>query len=1132
MAVSNIPVGHPVIPAGVDPQDIVAIVSIHSVRASHSNRPSPYAQTDILRTTNLARLRVVTGTNIFLHRIGQQVGYSMGRAMINPHAHQELLDIYLPGSRVAKRQCVLVPDWQRECWRLVSASMITTMVNDAPIQLPSRKTQNAGGLPHIAFLDQAKVNTVTVDGLRIEIWLLKSVRDVHGPDDFVDTQLNLHLQDVSQRPEAWAQRRFILTNEQVSGKTFRVIERFTGEKMTAKIFQVGNGLLQIRDEEFLALAKKDIDASIVRYRQTSQIDGVPAIITDTHLGFESYGSLRDMIHMSHPGVRFSIASKLTRALFAALAWMHHHGIIHGHVSSESVLIRRARHNIKHVLLVDYTTARPTHPGTNVSTTDMLADGRAAMKLIEDCCDIWAFRNGPKSSAQGEYLMQERTMSAMREYKAVQRCSADFFERKGNLRTSEKGEKLIRLLNKLGNAWKSAEGAQKQNLLEREVALMSRTKIQAKIKEWESTNPSLQTVDKQYMVLTLGHPILDSLADSLYVKPWDTMPGEVCAGLKQVGGSIEEPWQNFSVQINTATADMFAWLIRCCEIYPEWRDAIETEVSHRFDTKVDISNDALFADLYNALCTYGSLPDSMTAMFDLIVNMDDVPAEVVETYQVSYHVPSNMFNATQLQRLATPERVATAVNEGRLCCHNFVEVRGDAKVEGCYAPLSLLAEFVEQLGLQLLKPPGLSKGMPTFDPADFSQVPHTRIVLGRPGLIGFASMLRTADQAGFLYSRMNHTFITPSAFIPTYFGDMEVLPIRPHEDRVHTRPEDWSKYVTAKEYAAMASRRTSNQAEKTVLAKLLLHRERIRAAARAPKSAVSEEPWSSPTRMRLRTPSPKPRAAHPNISVSFIRRMEHAHQNPKQAVPQISRGRSFMNTSFARRNSALLDPAPDDPTNVNSSFTVGDETEGLDDDWNKVNKLLSQLGDDEDEHMEGITGFRYHGSMVESESEDDAGTEIDPRSFNAPMGPSCHDHAHHPPPSHDAPQSDSDTDRNRPAPPTPQHPTHLDLCTRTPSSLDPTNTSSPLSDYPSTTQGDPTQRAAPLPGVEPIVPDLDMTSSSRAHSPHPHHHPSTSILTSHTPLFDSPNHAIHDFLHAWSTPQHADGDQDMPDTDSE
>jgi hypothetical protein len=39
----------------------------------------------------------------------------MGRYMADPKSRQELLDIYLPGTRVAKRQLVLVPDWERDC---------------------------------------------------------------------------------------------------------------------------------------------------------------------------------------------------------------------------------------------------------------------------------------------------------------------------------------------------------------------------------------------------------------------------------------------------------------------------------------------------------------------------------------------------------------------------------------------------------------------------------------------------------------------------------------------------------------------------------------------------------------------------------------------------------------------------------------------------------------------------------------------------------------------------------------------------------------------------------------------------------------------------------------------------------
>jgi hypothetical protein len=67
--------------------------------------------------------------------------------------------------------------------------------------------------------------------------------------------------------------------------------------------------------------------------------------------------------------------------------MHLHGIVHGHLLHKSVLIRLVDGKPEHVLLVDYTTTRPTPPGQQPVVADMLADSQAAAKLIEDCCEI-------------------------------------------------------------------------------------------------------------------------------------------------------------------------------------------------------------------------------------------------------------------------------------------------------------------------------------------------------------------------------------------------------------------------------------------------------------------------------------------------------------------------------------------------------------------------------------------------------------------------------------------------------------------------------------------------------------------------------------------------------------------------
>lgn len=1017
------PNGHPAIPAGTQTQDVVAIVTVHDPSAPWINAGSPFPKTDHLTAGN------ASGSNIFLTLVANQPYYRMGRAMATRTARQPNQDVYLPSSAAAMRQCILMPDWDRDCWRVQSASEVLAHVNGAPIQNDTTRTRKwQDQLPTTVYLKQGELNVITIKSCRVDVWLMKSVREVFGPRDYVPPRLDARLQNVAHRGEPWALDRYIMTPELVSRKTVRVIDRFAGEMKAAKVFRIGDDPEQVRDREFLAFAKQDVDSSIVRYQQATAVNNFPAITTEKHVGFVSYNVLRDDIHRAHPGIRFSIASKLTRRLFPALAWMHFHGIIHGNVSNDNVLIRLVDQKAEHVLVTDYTTARPCTPGTSAPAKDMLIDGQATMKVIEDCCDIWTFRNGPTAKAVGEWLMERNTLEAMREWRIVQRCSADFFERRGNSHSSPKGIRLERLQNKLGNAWSSAQAAQKQNLLEKEVAYLSKSKIDEKTQEWESVNLPQDAVYKQYMILTLGHDFLDSLADQLHVKPWDTMPQEVCAAIKQAGGDLEEPWRTFDVQktimLDFEDADqseqVMAWLAKCCEVYPKWCKIVKAESEKHLGLSTGTVDQRELHNLHNALQVHDQLPASMTAMFDRFASMTGVPLQLEETYQVWYHIPSRMFNLTQLQRLADPDRLATTITEGQTRYDDFVEVRGDPNIEGCYAPLSLLADFTEQLGLQLPQLPSPPSDMPTFDPADFSQVPQTRIVLARPGLIGYGSMLRTADQCNFLYSRNNTNYITPSAFIPTYFGDMKVLPnLLPSGLRSYERPEHWSKYKTADEFetaAGLSKRRrleaiglgprtpragggssqilpSAMEVDDSALGQLLRNRERIRAEAPLPpRRAVPEASEPSPKRARGRTPTPPTTQPEiPDISVSFVQRMEDAMQRgPQAALPTLS-NTSFMNNSFMKRNTALLDTPPNDPTNVNTSFTVHDEAEGLEEDWKKVEAMLAQMPGNEDEHVEGVFGFQFHtdedeaGYLAEVEGpavEEYEATEVEPSSFYA------------------------------------------------------------------------------------------------------------------------------------------------------
>jgi hypothetical protein len=485
--------------------------------------------------------------------------------------------------------------------------------------------------------------------------------------------------------------------------------------------------------------------------------------------------------------------------------------------------------VEHVLLVEYSTVHSFISGMPVPVEDMIADGRFAMQLIENCCDIWLFRSGPKLNAMGEEVMQKRTVDAMHEYRTVQRVAADYFELQGNSQKSVKDRKLNRLLNRLGNAWSTAKAKQMENLADREVALLSKSKIDAKIKQWESAHPPQTLVYKQYMLLSLGHDYGDSLANQLYVKRWGVTPQEVCAKIKTLGGNLEEPWQTVDVHRTTAIEyknggyddeAVINWLASCYEIHPGWRSVLEMGCQAHFHQGAGLNTPVDLGDLSRALQVHGQLPPHMLAMFRRFRDAETFKPQVVETYQIWYHVPSRLFNLTQLQRLGAPDHFYTTVIEGKPRCDNFVEVRGDAKVQGCYASFTLLRAFADQLGLNVSYNSNLTPLMPIYDSADFSQVPQGRIVLARSSLIGYASVLRSGDQCNFLFSRTEPKFVPPSQFIPTHFGDMMLLPQLPPNVHSYNRPEHWSKFKTAEEFEETAnlSKRKMLKAKKPKAAK--------------------------------------------------------------------------------------------------------------------------------------------------------------------------------------------------------------------------------------------------------------------------------------------------------------------------
>ncbi|CAN9380687.1 unnamed protein product [Alternaria alternata] len=330
--------GHVPIPDGLSVDNVVGIVTVYDHRAHHANRSTAYRKSRI-RTQLADGEWSLDGCHVFLGAIQGRHCYTMGRAD-NKSASPSTRDVYFPGSRVGIHQFNLAPVWKSDSWRLQSATETIAEVNGAPIQLSTPRTRKLSSqLPQAIHLRQNLVNHVLINGLRVEIFMLKTVRGLYPIQDYQLLELCPQLQEVVHRPETWARDRYLQRPDQISTNTYRVLERFTGNIETAKFFHHNDNGQDLRDAEFLKLAKDKVDASLVRYLQSVEINHIPAVITETHEGFEPYAALEKNIKEQHPRLRFAIASRLLRRLTSALTFLHFHKIVHGNVTKESALLR-------------------------------------------------------------------------------------------------------------------------------------------------------------------------------------------------------------------------------------------------------------------------------------------------------------------------------------------------------------------------------------------------------------------------------------------------------------------------------------------------------------------------------------------------------------------------------------------------------------------------------------------------------------------------------------------------------------------------------------------------------------------------------------------------------------------------
>jgi serine/threonine protein kinase len=1009
---------HVPIPDGISPDNVVGIITVHDPQALHANRNTAYRKSR-LRTLQEGGEWSLDGCHIFLHLVQGQACYTLGRSDSKNVTHLPR-DVYLPGSNVGVHQFGIIPVWENNSWRLQSASETIAEVNGAPIQISTPRTRKLPTqLPQAIHLRQNLANHIIVSGLRVDICMLKMVREVFPIQIFDPADLRPQLQAVAHRPEAWARDRYIKCPEQISANSYRVLERFTGKIETAKFFRQAEHSDELRDAEFLKLGKAKVEESLVRYTQTLDIDHIPAVITETHEGFKTYAVLEEDIRQKHPRVRFTIASKLLRRLMSALAFLHFHKVVHGNVTKECILLRLVDFKPAAVLLVDYTNAASFPVGTREPFKEIVEDGRAAMEIVESCCDIWQLRKTATKDASSEDFMAKKTEAARKEFALMERVVADYFGPQDMSQESDKGKKMLRLLEEKQQSWYSSRESQIHNATRREIGPCRSNMITELENDWSRIHPPPKTSEEHYMVLTLGHSYLDDLASKLYHKRWDLPPRDVCTKIQQLAGNVEEPWQTFSAHRTLSfTHDtagfeehcIIAWLASCCEAYPEWRHVVVEECKRYVLPQHGI---VMFADikkLRDALVELGTMPNVMHATFTRLTSEDiknQVTTDIEEVHKIWYHQPSRMFHLTQLHRLANPDQLLACINEGDVDCDNWIEVRGEPKIEGLYAPLSLLAAFGTQLGLTV-EAPNYVQDFSSYDPADFSRVLN-HVVLAHTGLLPWASVTRKGAQFNF-HAPLNTTACeSAGTFLPTYFGNMKMLPTMPYGSEEYRRPDHWSKFRTGKEMDEAANlnkrpilpvtgllkkpalqpkksvRASSPHVDQSILAQALETRKRTLAEARfSGKRSVDNQ--ASVTVMPAAKRShvlatideydveDAPAVEEPQFTASFMdRHLDHVIANlERQASP--SSGESLPdiprapNTSFFTRgkgvNTNITAKPPKTSAAAKKTFTVAsNDGINLEDDYKQAEEWLARLkAYDDAPQVAGIFGLNFHHSL--------------------------------------------------------------------------------------------------------------------------------------------------------------------------
>lgn len=263
--------------------------------------------------------------------------------------------------------------------------------------------------------------------------------------------------------------------------------------------------------------------------------------------------------------------------------------------------------------------------------------------------------------------------------------------------------------------------------------------------------------------SMGHPWLDNLIEKSDDADWAYSVTEVCEQLDLKPGDCDlgsRPWKpvvidrNFNVgikeikgEIHVNRKDLFDLL------YPRGaQDHPSTAREIRSVLRLLLSNSNEYVSRKECKEMYHLLHDgTLFSMISLLKSLRKRKSQpdpgtclsISNSFSITYHRPSCMFNITQLLDIAT-----TAAAEH--CTHDITfkpkiqEVRGHEIYDGHYVEESLLANLLERLDLTISTPIVETRTWSRLE--NFSENPtEENIVLVNPEVMGYAALSRTTRQ---------------------------------------------------------------------------------------------------------------------------------------------------------------------------------------------------------------------------------------------------------------------------------------------------------------------------------------------------------------------------------------------------